>query len=81
MTFDELRHLAIKLESEIARGIRFYCATEGDHVIGVMGIQDVKDVTLIRHAYVRTAARRHGIERRQVVDHADDRRGVAGDVG
>jgi GNAT superfamily N-acetyltransferase len=50
-----------ELESEIARGIRFYCATDGDRVIGVMGIQDVKDVTLIRHAYVRTAARRHGI--------------------
>jgi len=50
-----------ELESEIGRGVRFYCATQGDRVIGVMGIQDVKDVTLIRHAYVRTAARRHGI--------------------
>src|SRR5437868_2435477 len=50
-----------ELESEIARGIRFYCATQDDRVIGVMGIQDVKDVTLIRHAYVRTAARRRGI--------------------
>ena len=28
-----------------------------------MGIQDVKDVTLIRHAYVRTKRRRHGIGR------------------
>src|SRR5258708_37462246 len=26
-----------------------------------MGMQDVKAVTLSRHAYVRTAARRHGI--------------------
>ena len=26
-----------------------------------MGIQDVDDVTLIRHAYVRTAQRNHGI--------------------
>jgi GNAT superfamily N-acetyltransferase len=50
-----------ELESEIAKGVRFYCATQGDRVIGVMGIQDVKDVTLIRHAYVRTAERRHGI--------------------
>jgi GNAT superfamily N-acetyltransferase len=30
-------------------------------VLGVMGIQDVKDVTLIRHAYVRTAAQGRGI--------------------
>ena len=52
-----------ELESEIAKGVRFYCATQGDRVIGVMGIQDVKDVTLIRHAYVRTASRRHGIGR------------------
>jgi GNAT superfamily N-acetyltransferase len=28
-----------------------------------MGIQDVKDVTLIRHAYVRTASRGSGIGR------------------
>src|SRR6185503_20562538 len=50
-----------ELQSEIGKGVRFYCATQGERVIGAMGIQDVKDVTLIRHAYVRTAARRHGI--------------------
>lgn len=50
-----------ELESEIAKGVRFYCAREGDRIVGVMGIQDVKDVTLIRHAYVRTAVHRHGI--------------------
>jgi len=50
-----------ELESEIGKGVRFYCCAQGDRIIGVMGIQDVKDVTLIRHAYVRTAARRHGI--------------------
>ena len=50
-----------ELESEIGKGVRFHCATQGDRVIGVMGIQDVKDVTLIRHAYVRTSSRRHGI--------------------
>ena len=52
-----------ELESEIAKGVRFYCCRQGDRLTGVMGIQDVKDVTLIRHAYVRTAARRHGIGR------------------
>jgi N-acetylglutamate synthase-like GNAT family acetyltransferase len=30
-------------------------------LLGVMGIQEVKDVTLIRHAYVRTLARNQGI--------------------
>jgi len=30
-------------------------------LLGVMGIQDVKDVTLIRHAYVRTVKRNQGI--------------------
>jgi GNAT superfamily N-acetyltransferase len=30
-------------------------------LVGVMGIQDVEDVTLIRHAYVRTDRRQHGV--------------------
>ena len=50
-----------ELESEIGKGVRFYCYWQDGHIMGAMGIQDVKDVTLIRHAYVRTAARRHGI--------------------
>jgi len=49
------------LESEIGKGVRFYGYTLEGRLIGVMGIQDVKDVTLIRHAYVRTQSRRHGI--------------------
>jgi GNAT superfamily N-acetyltransferase len=50
-----------ELESEIARGVRFFgCRLDGQ-LVGVMGIQDVKDVTLIRHAYVRPEHRGHGI--------------------
>ena len=49
------------LESEIGKGVRFYCCRQDGRIVGAMGIQDVKDVTLIRHAYVRTASRRHGI--------------------
>jgi N-acetylglutamate synthase-like GNAT family acetyltransferase len=49
------------LEAEIGKGVRFYCCRQHGRIVGVMGIQDVKDVTLIRHAYVRTASRRHGI--------------------
>jgi GNAT superfamily N-acetyltransferase len=50
-----------ELQSEIGKGVRFYCTRLDDRIVGVMGIQDVKDVTLIRHAYVRTRSRRHGI--------------------
>jgi GNAT superfamily N-acetyltransferase len=52
-----------ELQSEIARGVRFYGYRDGSELIGVMGIQDVKDVTLIRHAYVRTRSRNGGIGR------------------
>lgn len=53
------------LRAEIAAGVRFSALnsaiTAGGGLSGVMGIQDVKDVTLIRHAYVATAHQRHGI--------------------
>jgi GNAT superfamily N-acetyltransferase len=52
-----------ELESEIGKGVRFYGVRIGERLVGVMGIQDVKDVTLIRHAYVRTACRGQGIGR------------------
>lgn len=46
---------------EIAAGVRFWGFEADDGIVGVMGLQDVKDVTLIRHAYVRTAGQRRGI--------------------
>jgi GNAT superfamily N-acetyltransferase len=51
-----------ELEREIAAGIDFW-AYEGDKndIVGVMGIQLVKDITLIRHAYVKTELRPKGI--------------------
>lgn len=49
------------LASEVGRGVRFSGWEQDGALIGVMGIQDVKDVTLIRHAYVRTAQRGGGI--------------------
>lgn len=49
-----------ELAREIAAGVAFWGAEADGALAGVMGIQDVKDVTLIRHAYVRTAARRQG---------------------
>ncbi len=51
-----------ELEEEIAAGVRFWKAVdEQGAILGIMGIQDVLDVTLIRHAYVRTAARGQGV--------------------
>jgi N-acetylglutamate synthase-like GNAT family acetyltransferase len=51
-----------ELEEEIAAGVDFwvYEGENGD-LFGVMGIQPVKDVSLIRHAYVKTGRRRGGI--------------------
>ena len=49
------------LAGEIERGVRFWGWEQDGELIGVMGIQDVKDVTLIRHAYVLTTRRRGGI--------------------
>lgn len=49
------------LESEIVAGVQFSCYVEAGRILGVMGIQDKDQVVLIRHAYVRTAARRQGI--------------------
>lgn len=50
-----------ELEAEIGHGVVFWLEETAHGISGVMGIQDVKDVTLIRHAYVRTAARRKGV--------------------
>lgn len=52
---------AAELRSEIAAGIAFSGCRDGERLAGVMGIQDVDDVTLIRHAYVDPAAQRGGI--------------------
>lgn len=50
-----------ELEREIASGVRFWGFEEAGELVGVMGLQDVKDVTLIRHAYVRSRRQRCGV--------------------
>jgi N-acetylglutamate synthase-like GNAT family acetyltransferase len=50
-----------ELLDEIDRGVEFWGYEEDGGFIGVMGIQDVQDVTLIRHAYVRTVKRNLGV--------------------
>ncbi|MDO6429376.1 GNAT family N-acetyltransferase [Flavitalea sp. BT771] len=52
---------ATELQDQIDDGVVFWCYVENDVINGVMGIQDKGDVTLIRHAYVRTTARNKGI--------------------
>jgi len=52
---------AKKLKEEINSGVEFFGWQEKGKIIGVMGIQHVKDTTLIRHAYVLTKYQRKGI--------------------
>ncbi|HWR59074.1 MAG TPA: GNAT family N-acetyltransferase [Thermodesulfovibrionales bacterium] len=49
------------LRHELDSGVVFWGYEEDSELIGVMGIQDVQDVTLIRHAYVLTSWRNRGI--------------------
>jgi GNAT superfamily N-acetyltransferase len=52
---------AVELKEELGRGVEFYGWFENGVLVGVMGIQPVKDVTLIRHAYVLKSQQRRGI--------------------
>ena len=54
MSKDELRH-------EMNEAIVFWGYEEDGELTGVMGIQHIQDVTLIRHAYVRTVKQNQSI--------------------
>jgi len=54
MPREELRH-------EIDAGVCFWGYEDAGILAGVMGLQGVRDVTLIRHAYVRTGSQGRGI--------------------
>jgi GNAT superfamily N-acetyltransferase len=47
---------AAELDAELAAGVVFHGEQADGQLRGVMGIQDVADVQLIRHAYVAPAA-------------------------
>jgi len=51
---------AKELKGEIEAGVRFFGWVEGGHLLGVTGIQVIKDTTLIRHAYVLPECQRRG---------------------
>jgi N-acetylglutamate synthase-like GNAT family acetyltransferase len=57
MPHEELKH-------EIEHRVRFWGFEQDGQLLGVMSLHDVENVTLIRHAYVRTTHRRRGIGRR-----------------
>ena len=57
MLKSELRH-------EIDDEVIFWGLEKGGELVGVMGIQHVIDVSLIRHAYIRTAWQHQGIGRK-----------------
>ena len=50
-----------KLISEFANGVRMFGYNKYSNLVGVMGIQELKDVTLIRHAYILTQYQGLGI--------------------
>lgn len=53
----------VELEQEIDDGVVFYGFFKHSKIVGVMGIQQVKDVTLIRHAYVIPECQNMGVGR------------------
>lgn len=64
MPREELRH-------EMDDGVVFWGYEEDGELLGVMGVQDLGEVTLIRHAYVRTNQRRNGLGGRLLQAHRE----------
>lgn len=57
-----------ELQRQIDDDVQFWSYIEDGRIVGVMGIQFKNDVTLIRHAYVRTTERKKGIGSK-LLDH------------
>jgi hypothetical protein len=57
-----------ELDAEIAAGVVFWGGERGGELAGVMGIQPVRDVQLIHHAYVLPAAQGSAL-----LEHLTDR--------
>jgi GNAT superfamily N-acetyltransferase len=50
-----------ELDGEIAAGVAFWGYEDDGALVGVMGLQPVRDVVLIRHAYVAPGRQRAGV--------------------
>jgi GNAT superfamily N-acetyltransferase len=69
-----------ELDREIAAGVAFWGYETGGELVGVMGIQPVDDVDLIRHAYVLPSSQGSGVGR-ALLEHlrgSTDRRILVG---
>jgi N-acetylglutamate synthase-like GNAT family acetyltransferase len=53
-----------ELQHEIDAGVIFWGYEEDRELVGVMGLQHIQDVALIRHSYVRTLKQKEGIGRK-----------------
>ena len=62
---DDCWHEPYMLEKELVNefdnGVRMFSYNKNNKLVGVMGIQELKDVTLIRHAYILTNYQGMGI--------------------
>ena len=69
-----------ELRCEIAAGVTFFCLRRNGRVAGVMGLQPVAEVALIRHAYTLTAEQGTGVGSRLLehVRRQTDRRLLVG---
>ena len=52
---------ADELNDEMAAGVAFWGYEQDSALVGVMGLQSVRDVDLIRHAYVLPGSQRGGV--------------------
>ena len=52
---------AAELEEELAAGVVFWAYLQDQEIVAVMGLQEVADVTLVRHAYTRTSHQHRGL--------------------
>src|SRR3954468_2211273 len=57
-----------ELRQELADGVEFWGLREGERLMGIMGLQAVGEVALVRHAYTRTGAQGKGIGTK-LIDH------------
>jgi N-acetylglutamate synthase-like GNAT family acetyltransferase len=60
-----------ELKREIDDGIVFWGIEHQNELIGVMGIQDKGEVTLIRHAYIRKQSQKQGVGT-ELLRHLED---------
>ena len=56
-----------ELQREIDEGVVFWGYEENGELVGVMGLQHIQDVALIRHSYVRTLKQKEGIGRKLLI--------------